>query len=196
MPLVLTATTGSFWPGGMDAGFTTLMVLRIYILVIKHRQNHNAYKQSSESGRTSLNMESVIKLIVSGGIPLGRGSRMACWGHEGPNWVASCVPLVYLIGTGRRNRKSPVLSVKCFSSSSRNMRWTHGGSAKGIPRKLEMAPEVDPRKVAPSRVTVDESRAVVVVWTRKRQEARSGIHRRAMSMASELTASARAFYMP
>ena len=128
MCVVLTVTTGSFWPGGIDAGFTTLMVLRIYtIFVINRRQNHNAYKQSSDSGSTTFNMKSVIKLIVSGGRPLGRGSRMACWGHEGPNWVASCVPLVYLIGTGRRNRKFPVLSVKCFSSSSSNMRWTHGG---------------------------------------------------------------------
>ena len=141
---MLTATTGSFWPEGIDAGFITLIVLRIFIFMVNRRQNHNAYKQSSESGRTSLNMESVIKLIMSEGTPLRRGSRMACWGHEGPNSVASCVPLVYLIGTGRRNRKSPVLSVKCFSSGSRYMRWTHGGSAKGIPRKLEMGPEVDP----------------------------------------------------
>ena len=141
---VLTATTGSFWPGRMDAGLITLIVLRILIFMVNHTQNYNAYKQSSESGRTSWNMESVIKLTASVVRPLGRGSRKACWGHEGPNLVASCVPLVYLIGTGRRNRKSPVLSVKCFSSSSSNMRWTHGGSAKGIPRKLEMAPEVDP----------------------------------------------------
>ena len=75
---MLTATTGSFWPEGIDAGFITLIVLRIFIFMINRRQNHNAYKQSSESGRTSWNMESVIKLTASVGRPLGRGSRKAC----------------------------------------------------------------------------------------------------------------------
>ena len=59
-------------------------------------------------------MESVIKLTTFAGRPLGRGSWTACWGQEEPKAVASYVPLVYSTGTGRRNRKSPVLVVTRF----------------------------------------------------------------------------------
>lgn len=111
MEIEHTATTGSFDVAVAVEGLITLMVRPCEGMTMGfHKKYFDLYSQSSEEGNTVPKIELTTSSMTSSGRPVRIGSVMACCGQPGPMAVALCVPVYAGTATGRRNRRSPMLS--------------------------------------------------------------------------------------